>query len=103
MVNLLEETKNILRENGKSLNDIRFVYTEDGCFVPINGCKKFLDVWYDSGYGGNEIRMDLKLVGVDFWLERQEYDGAEWWEFKSLPKFNKNARVKISPLVDDSY
>ena len=98
MRNLLEETQTILRENGKSLNDIRFVYTDEGCFVPVNGCRKFLDVWYDPGYGSNDIRLDLKLVGDGFWLER-----SEWWEFKSLPKFNKNARVKISPLVDDSY
>ena len=29
--------------------------------------------------------MDLLIVGDDWWLERHEYDGAEWWEFKTLP------------------
>ena len=40
---------------------------------------------YDNGYGGEEIPLDLIVVGKDFWLERHEYDGSEWWEFKSMP------------------
>lgn len=97
-MNLLQETIKILNMNGKSLKDIQFVYTDEGCFVPTNGCKQFLDVEYDNGYGENEIRMDLKLVGKDFWLERHEYDGSEWWEFKQLPKFTKNANHVVSPI-----
>lgn len=27
----------------------------------------------------------LTLVGEDFWLERKEYDGQEWWEYKTTP------------------
>lgn len=34
---------------------------------------------------GVEIDMGLIVVGKDFWLERHEYDGSEWWEFKSIP------------------
>lgn len=26
------------------------------------------------------------IVGDDWWMERHEYDGSEWWEFKELPK-----------------
>lgn len=99
-MNLLQETITILSMNGKSLKDIQFVYTDEGCFVPTNGCKRFLDVEYDNDFGGNEIRMDLKLVGKDFWLERHEYDGSEWWEFKQLPKFTKNAKCVLSPYDD---
>lgn len=25
---------------------------------------------------------DLIVCGKNWWLERHEYDGAEWWEFK---------------------
>ena len=46
---------------------------------------KFLDREYDSGYGGQ------KLFGVIFcedgvWMQRGEYDGSEWWEYKELPE-----------------
>ena len=99
-MNLLQETIRVLNEFGKSLKDIQFVYTHEGCFVPTNGCKRFLDVEYDNGYGDTEIRMDLMLVGKDFWLERHEYDGSEWWEFKQLPKFTKNANRVLSPYDD---
>ena len=29
--------------------------------------------------------MSLVVVGKDFWLERNNYDGSEWWEFKQVP------------------
>ncbi len=43
-----------------------------------------LDYEYDDGYGGQE------LFGVIWytdgtWSERGEYDGSEWWEYKSVP------------------
>ena len=43
---------------------------------------------YNDGYGIEEINTDLILVGKDFWLERHEYDGSEWWEYKSMPNVN---------------
>lgn len=47
--------------------------------------KKVADFVYDSGFGEAEINMTLIIVGSDWWLERHEYDGSEWWEFKHLP------------------
>ena len=44
---------------------------------------KLADCPYDAGYGAPEVATDLVLVGNDFWLERQEYDGSE---FVSLNK-----------------
>ena len=43
-----------------------------------------LDYEYDNGFGGQE------LYGVIWykdgtWSERGEYDGSEWWEYKSCP------------------
>lgn len=45
---------------------------------------KFLDREYDSGYGGQ------KLFGVIYcengvWMQRGEYDGAEWWDIFKYP------------------
>ena len=42
-------------------------------------------VEYDADYSFEEIDRRLVVVGKDFWLERYEYDGSEWWEFKTLP------------------
>jgi len=43
------------------------------------------DVNYNSGFGGQEIAKDLVVVGTGWWMERHEYDGSEWWEFKAPP------------------
>lgn len=43
---------------------------------------------YDAGYGSAEIREDLLIVGTDWWLERDEYDGSEWWTFCMMPNLH---------------
>jgi len=50
-------------------------------------------VEYDSGYGATKVAKDLVIVGEDWWLERCEYNGSEWWEFKTLPVKPKAHRV----------
>ena len=99
MTNLLKETEEILAEHGRKLDDIRFIKTSNGDFRPSNGGRIFLNVNYDSGFGGNEIDLNLKIVGDDWWLERHEYDGSEWWEFKTLPTFGPCAKTTVSPLA----
>ena len=61
-----------------------------------------LNFEYDDGYGITEVNMGLKLVGKDFWLERHEYDGSEWWEYKTLPIYNEDFACDISeiPIAD---
>lgn len=84
MRNLLKETEKALKENGKSLSDIEWV----GCSLFQIDIGQFLDLAdadYDPGYGAPEVATDLLVVGKDFWLERNEYDGSEWWEFKAYP------------------
>lgn len=83
-INLLEETRKELEANGKTIFDIEWFGTEE--FVIDHDIQKLFLIDYDNGYGGNEIPMELIVVGKDFWLERHEYDGSEWWEYKSIPK-----------------
>lgn len=83
-MNLKEETLQILKEHGKGLSDINWIGSEDFKIDLENGID-FLDVSYDSGYGGQEIAHDLMVVGDGFWLEREEYDGAEGWSYKEIP------------------
>lgn len=82
-MNLLEETKEILKENDKLIFDILWFGTEK--FVVDHDIQELFSIEYDDGFGGNEIPMALIVVGDNWWLERHEYDGSEWWEFKELP------------------
>lgn len=89
-MNLLEETVDVLGENGKGPDDVRWVQVHPVNRKPLSfGWAEFADlatkINYDNGFGGNEISQSLKVVGNDWWLERGEYDGSEWWEFKTMP------------------
>jgi hypothetical protein len=83
--NLLEETINKLENKNKTENDILWIGTDEW-YCTWNEFKNLANFTYDSGYGGIEINSELLVVASDFWLERAEYDGGEWWEFKQLPK-----------------
>lgn len=96
MVNLLEETIEFLEECGKSEDDITYVLGKRKDDKDYWTELKFMTSWelfksiaknteYDNGFGGNYIAMGLKIVGKTFWLERNEYDGSEWWEYKEFP------------------
>ena len=88
-MNLLNETRGILVSNNKTFDDVIFV-GDEATHTKMT-VKEFLEhanFEYDDGYGSEEINTDLILVGKDFWLERHEYDGSEWWEYKSMPNVN---------------
>lgn len=88
-MNLLNETRDILLSNNKTFDDVIFI--GDRATHTKVTVKEFLEhanVEYKNGYGIEEINTDLILVGKDFWLERHEYDGSEWWEYKSMPNVN---------------
>lgn len=97
MINLLEETIKVLKVNGKTEEDVLWVGRDYIEFSAPSSRERatYKSTWkdfcakadfeYDCYYGVNEIPIDLIVVGKDFWLERHEYDGAEWWEFKTMP------------------
>lgn len=105
-MNFKKETLDMLEKHNKTINDIEFititkidfsnskgeiVYTSMCIENDIKDIFNKFDFEYDNGYGDSEIP-DIKIVGKDWWLERYEYDGSEWWEFKTLP-------VKPSKLI----
>lgn len=105
MQNLLHETLETLSAAGKSPSDVRWV----GGITRAN--EDYAGSWdefailadfeYNDSYGGNEIDGDLVIVGDDWWLERGEYDGSEWWEFKTLPKAKPANPIRASDLVEN--
>ncbi len=85
-MNLLNETLNILKENGKTPADVRWVGRESiNAKCSWDDFAKQANFEYDNGYGIAEIPGDLIVAGDDWWLERAEYDGSERWEFKAVP------------------
>lgn len=84
MTNLYRETTNVLAEYEKTWADVKMLvldrYSCDPQFASIA-----LDIDYNDGYGCEMIDLRFMVVGEDFWLERHEYDGLEWWEYKTIP------------------
>lgn len=82
---LLTETLEIMKRN--KVSDVQWVGSADGQYsISFEEFTRIADIEYDDGFGGQEIADDLIVVGTDWLLERHEYDGSEWWEFKQLPR-----------------
>lgn len=87
--NLLKETLKVLKSRHKTPADVQWVGSQDGTYaISWDEFAAIADVNYDASYGSAEIVMDLVVVGDSWWLERGEYDGSEWWEFKSKPTWS---------------
>lgn len=85
MTNLLKETEYILKQNDIEITDILWIgSSKDNFYIPLEHALELMDIDYDSGYGAQVVASDLIVVGKDWWLERHEYDGSEWWEFKRM-------------------
>lgn len=97
MKNLLSETMRALKEHDKSIKDVVWVGCED-FEIPIEDFVKLANTTYNDGYGSQEVAGDLIVCGDNFWLERGEYDGSEWWEYKEYPKRPKEIR-KVGAVI----
>lgn len=83
-MNLKQETLDVLERHNKKIEDILWIGGDDFT-ISIDDFFRKADREYDKGYGSQKVATDLKIVGDDWWLERHEYDGSEWWEFKTKP------------------
>ena len=91
MRNFLKETIDVLKYNHKKPKDILWIGIPETGYINWEKFIKLADIEYNNGYGSPEINTCLIIVGKNWWLERHQYDGSEWWEFKTLPKKpNKN-------------
>lgn len=88
MTEFIKETVGRLKDIGFEESDVLWVGSRDGEFA-MNWAdfkEKFKNIKYYAGYGTQEIAADLVVVGDNWWLEREEYDGAECWAYKKYPK-----------------
>ena len=101
MINLLKETLDVLRKNGKEPIEIVWIGCKD-FEIPISNFYEMANVEYNNGYGSAKVPLDLVVVGEDWWLERAEYDGSEWWVFKEKPKM-PSVRKEVKTLFPADY
>lgn len=85
-INFYDELVKALSEHGKTLDDVIWIGTRKNQFVTSKFLQWAKSFYYDNGYGMPCIPMSWCIVGDNWWLERYEYDGSEWWEFKQFPK-----------------
>lgn len=99
MTNLLQETTDIMKEHGKTFDDVEWIGSKDG-YIEIEDFIRLADVEYDRGFGAAEVAVDLIIIGKDFYLTRGEYDGSEWWEYHSMELFHKpKNELKVNSVV----
>lgn len=101
MTNLLKETKDKLKIYGHTIKDIEWVGCRD-YQIPLELFLRLADEEYSDGFGAQEVATDLLVVGDSWWLERHEYDGSEWWEYKSLPQKPKEIKT-VKKVVGDLW
>ena len=99
-VNLYEETLASLKHKGKTPNDIKWLGTRTHKI----SWEQFEEVSkkanYDWGFGSQKVAKDLIIVGEDWYMTRDEYDGQEWWHFHTLPK-EPTETLEIKALTVD--
>lgn len=69
-------------------------------YVDIDKFIELADTEYDESYGSPKVAENLLIVGYNWWLERHEYDGSEWWEYKSMPEMPEN-KIELKALTID--
>jgi len=100
MKNLLDETLNALERNGKTPDDILSIFTTDYMFSFETFAAAARNFYYDNGYGAQEVNSTLVIVGEDWWLSREEYDGSEWWRFNKKPALTNQKFVRKLNKID---
>ena len=102
-MNLLQETIAKLKEENKYESDVlwcgkiksgKWDFEDQNVgYFTWEEFEVLADKHYDSGFGSPEVNEYLIIVGKDWWLERHEYDGSEWWEYKTMPKKPENKSI----------
>jgi hypothetical protein len=85
IVNLLEETLEILERFEKTPEDVEYVSDGDNATTWEEFAEAARSIEYDCSFGAHEINLNLEVVGNHWWLERYEYDGAEAWGYNERP------------------
>lgn len=90
---LLKTTLRDLQKNGKSPKDIRYIQTSKFNFSWEN-FKNAADFELGGQYYSHIVKMDLVIVGDDWWMERECDDAYmfNYWVFRQFPKRLSNTK-----------
>lgn len=93
--NLWDETISKLSKHGKTFEEVEYIQGDDFGISKEDFENVARKTDYYAGYGSAKVAEDLKLIADNWWLEREEYDGAESWSYKEKPqKLNKAQAVE---------
>jgi len=85
-INLLEETKKVLKENKHSIGNIKYVRNAEG-YIPIADFVEAAQNFnYDNESKEPQVDPALTIVGKFWWLSRIYLDKHEQWMFHFKPK-----------------
>lgn len=102
MTNFLKETESDIAELGKTIDDIIYIGTGTHACTWTQFAE-MADAEYYKGYGTAIVMTDLVILFKDgTWLERGEYDGSEWWEYKRAPNIPHNPQP-LEGLFDEKW
>ncbi len=88
-----------------NFKDDRFVLKPLHSKEDYDNFLKFLDREYDNGYGSQDL-FGIVLCEDGVWMQRNQYDGSEWWEVMKYPnirdvfdeidvlKYERNKKLK---------
>lgn len=96
MQNLKKETMEAIEESCHTIADIDYCDIKEEYEYGKYNILSFsnididkLNIMYDDGYGAQNI-FGFIVFKDSTWLERGEYDGSEWWEYKKKPILKDN-------------
>jgi hypothetical protein len=82
-VNLKVETLMVLDRLDYTIDDIAWVGSDE-LEIPVDRFFELADQEYDSDFGSAKVCRDLIICMKDgSWFERDEYDGSEWWQYRT--------------------
>ena len=97
-VNFKKEILDVLKTNNKTTKDIEWLGF-NGCVIE-NDIENFLslaDIEHEVGFGCPTIDDSFLIVGKDWWIEVDDYDGYQDLVFRTKPsKPDKTIRVDKS-------
>lgn len=86
VVNLLEETKRVLRENKHSIGNTKFIKNAEGYISVADFVTAAQNFSYNNELERPQVDPTLVLVGKFWWLSRMTINGVEQWIFHTRPK-----------------
>lgn len=103
MTNLWQETIEVLKAWENTFDDVIAIYGDDFQISKENFKEVAQKTDYDSGYGAPKIATDLTILGTNFIMAREDYDGAENWQYIVIPDISRlNKKIlNVKALATD--